>query len=206
MQNCGMAIPFRTCAEGLSTQTVGEDLCSWPASNFGPRTGLNLSEDLFFSFGFHLILGKKKRTKFWVKTCFLFVIFLVFIWFWTGKPDRLWEEKCLIWSLLFSNFLNFLPPLSKNLRTLLVTRQWLCVRLTQANRNAYHSKKKFWKNLINVNGWDDFRFILLQVWHFYKLHSKFSTYIFYNCEVTLHSLTVSAFPLGYFFISIWIPI
>ena len=52
-----MAIPFRTWAEGLSTHTVGEDLWSWPAPSFGPKTGLNLSEDFFF--GFHLILGEK---------------------------------------------------------------------------------------------------------------------------------------------------
>ena len=37
MQNCGMAYPFVTWAEGLSTETVGEDLF----------------------FGLHLILGRK---------------------------------------------------------------------------------------------------------------------------------------------------
>ena len=42
MQNCGMAPPFGTWAEGLRTQTVREDRC------FGPKIGLNLSEDLFF--------------------------------------------------------------------------------------------------------------------------------------------------------------
>ena len=42
MQNCGIAPPpFVTWAEGLSTQTVGEDF-------FWPKTGLYLSEDLFF--------------------------------------------------------------------------------------------------------------------------------------------------------------
>ena len=43
MQNCGIVPPFVTWAEGLSTQAVGEDL-------FGSKTGLNLSEDLFFLF------------------------------------------------------------------------------------------------------------------------------------------------------------
>ena len=33
--------------EGFSTQTVGEDLCSWPASSSVPNTGLNLSEDFW---------------------------------------------------------------------------------------------------------------------------------------------------------------
>ena len=42
--------PFVTWAEGLSTETVGKDL-------FWPKTGLNLSEDLFY--GLHLILGRK---------------------------------------------------------------------------------------------------------------------------------------------------
>ena len=36
-----------TWAEGLSTKTVGEDLFFWPSRNFGPKTGLNLSGDLF---------------------------------------------------------------------------------------------------------------------------------------------------------------
>ena len=43
-----MASPFVTWAEGLSTETVGEDLIFWLSPNFGPKTGLNLSEDLFF--------------------------------------------------------------------------------------------------------------------------------------------------------------
>ena len=47
MQNCGMAHPFVTWAEGLSTKTVGEDLF-WPSRNFGPKTALNLSGDVFF--------------------------------------------------------------------------------------------------------------------------------------------------------------
>ena len=58
MQNYGMPPPFVTWAEDLSTQTVGEDLCFWPFPNFGPKTGLNLSQDLFF-FGLHLILDRK---------------------------------------------------------------------------------------------------------------------------------------------------
>ena len=81
MQNCGMPPPppFRTWAEGLSTQMVGEDLCFWPALNFGPKNELNLSEGLFFwtspSFGQKsgLILSADL--------------------FWTEKLDRFWVEK-----------------------------------------------------------------------------------------------------------------
>ena len=47
MHNCGMHLPFVSWAEGLSTQTVGEDLCFRPAPNFGQKIGLNLSGDLF---------------------------------------------------------------------------------------------------------------------------------------------------------------
>ena len=72
MQNCGMAPPFVTCADGLSTETMGEDLFlaknltkfeRRPFFYFGlhlildKKSGLNLSEDLFF--GLHLILGRK---------------------------------------------------------------------------------------------------------------------------------------------------
>ena len=46
-----------TWAEALSTQRVGEDLCFWPAPNFGLKTGLNLREDIFF--GLHLILDRQ---------------------------------------------------------------------------------------------------------------------------------------------------
>ena len=45
-------------AEALSTKRVGEDLCFWPALNFGQNIGLSLSENLFF-FAPHLLLGKK---------------------------------------------------------------------------------------------------------------------------------------------------
>ena len=38
---------FVTWAESLSTKTVGEDLFFWPSRNCGPKTGLNLSGDLF---------------------------------------------------------------------------------------------------------------------------------------------------------------
>ena len=48
MKNCGMASRFVSWAEALSTQMVGEDVCFWPAPNFGQKIGLNLSEDLFF--------------------------------------------------------------------------------------------------------------------------------------------------------------
>ena len=47
---------FVTWAEGLSAQTVGEDVCFWSSPDFGPKTGLNLDEDFFF--GIHLILGR----------------------------------------------------------------------------------------------------------------------------------------------------
>ena len=45
-----MATPFVIWAEALSTQMVDEDLCFWPAPNFGQKSGLNFSEDLFFFF------------------------------------------------------------------------------------------------------------------------------------------------------------
>ena len=57
MQNGGMAPPFVSWAEVLSSKRVGEDLCFWPAPNFGQKIGLDLSEDLFF--GLQLILGEK---------------------------------------------------------------------------------------------------------------------------------------------------
>ena len=62
----------------------------WSSPNFGPKTGLNLSEDLFFNL--HLILGR--------------------------KTDWFSVEKFFFWSSLFSNFL---PPLLKILRALLVS-------------------------------------------------------------------------------------
>ena len=42
--------PFVSWAKALSTQRVGEDLCFWPAINFGQKIGLNLSEDLYLFF------------------------------------------------------------------------------------------------------------------------------------------------------------
>ena len=71
MQNCSMATSFVTWAESLSTR---KDriwvktyffffLCFWSSRNFGPKTGLILSEDLFF--GLHLILGKKRTDCEW---------------------------------------------------------------------------------------------------------------------------------------------
>ena len=75
--------PFVTWAEGLNTETVGEDLFFWT------KTELNLSKDLFLfwsspNFGF----WSEKRT-----------------WFWVGKFS--------FWSSLISNFLPFPHPLSK---------------------------------------------------------------------------------------------
>ena len=40
--------PFVILAEGLSTETVGEDFFLWSSPNSGAKTGLNLSEDRFF--------------------------------------------------------------------------------------------------------------------------------------------------------------
>ena len=61
MQNCGMAPPFVTWAEALSTQKVREGLWVWPPSNFGQKVGLHQSEDLFLFrfFALHLILARK---------------------------------------------------------------------------------------------------------------------------------------------------
>ena len=73
----------------MSTQTVGEELCFWPAPNF----------------------LAKNRTKFECRP---------FSFFWSS-PDSGQEnrsdsvEKFSFWSLLFSNFLNFLlPPFPKS--------------------------------------------------------------------------------------------
>ena len=44
MQNCGMAPPFVTWAEGLSTETVGEDLF------FGQKLDYIRVKTFFFSF------------------------------------------------------------------------------------------------------------------------------------------------------------
>ena len=68
MQNCGMATSFVTWAESWSTQkdriwvkTYFFIFYAWYSCNFGPKTRLILSEDLFLSifFGLHLILGRK---------------------------------------------------------------------------------------------------------------------------------------------------
>ena len=50
MQNCGMPPPFVSWEEALSPQMVGEELWFRPTPNFGLKTELNLSEDLFFLF------------------------------------------------------------------------------------------------------------------------------------------------------------
>ena len=54
---------------------------------------------------------------------FFFGLRLIF----SRKTDWFWMEKFLFWSSLFSNFLNFLAPLLKILRTLLVRTPWLSV-------------------------------------------------------------------------------
>ena len=40
-------VTWVTIPKGLSTETVGEDLFSWPPPNFGPKTELNLSEECY---------------------------------------------------------------------------------------------------------------------------------------------------------------
>ena len=77
---------------GFEHRNGGQRSFVWPSPNFEPKTGLNLSEDLFFSF--HLILGRKTDLVLGWK-----VFILVFI------------------ILKFSEFSG--PPLSKILRTLL---------------------------------------------------------------------------------------
>ena len=61
MQNCGMPPSFLTRAEGLRTQTGGEDLFFWSSPNFGPKIGLSLSEDHFFFFWSSPDFRQKKR-------------------------------------------------------------------------------------------------------------------------------------------------
>ena len=57
MQNCDMAT-FCNLGRGFKHKNGGRRPFFWSSPNFGPKTGLNLSEDLFF-FGLHLILGMK---------------------------------------------------------------------------------------------------------------------------------------------------
>ena len=60
MQNCGLAPPFVTKAKSFRTQTDriwAKNFFFWSSPNFRRKTGLNLSEDLFFRL--HLILGRK---------------------------------------------------------------------------------------------------------------------------------------------------
>ena len=86
-----MAPPFVTWAEGLSTKNGGQRPFFWFSRNFGPKTGVNLSVELFFFVGLHLIFGRKTDLVLGWK-----IFILVFI------------------ILKFSG-----PPLSKILRTLL---------------------------------------------------------------------------------------
>ena len=76
MRNCGMVSPFVTWAEGLRTQTVGEDLFFWSSPNFGRKTRLNLSEDLFF--GLHLTFDRKNGLIVGVKVFILDFLILRF--------------------------------------------------------------------------------------------------------------------------------
>ena len=71
MQNSGMPPPLVTWVEGLSTETVGEDLSFWPSPYFGPKTGLNLSEDLFLFFWSSPNFGQEKGLGLWLENfCF----------------------------------------------------------------------------------------------------------------------------------------
>ena len=70
-RSCCNSPPFVNWAQGFSTQTVGEDLFFWSSPNFGPKSGLNLSEDLFLFLSSlnvgqenGLILGGKFLTNF----------------------------------------------------------------------------------------------------------------------------------------------
>ena len=74
--------PFVTRAEGLSTELVGEDFL-WP------KTGPNLSEDLFF--GLHLILGRKTDLVLGWKIFILVFIILKFSEF-SGSP---FQKSCV---------------------------------------------------------------------------------------------------------------
>ena len=103
MRNCGMASPFVTWAEGLSTKTVGEDLffglhLFWAKNRtkFEWRPFSFLTEDLFFwyslnfgpnppFFGLHLILGRKKDLVLKWKIFILFFIILNILKF-SGPP------------------------------------------------------------------------------------------------------------------------
>ena len=51
MQNCGMA-PLRNLGGRCEHRNGGRRPFVWSSLNFGPKTGLNLSEDLFFVFLF----------------------------------------------------------------------------------------------------------------------------------------------------------
>ena len=79
MQNCGMAPPFGTWAEGLRTQTVREDRCFGPKNRTkfewrpfflvfiwfcAKKYGLNLSERRPFFFWSSSDFGQENRTDF----------------------------------------------------------------------------------------------------------------------------------------------
>ena len=78
---------------------LGEDLCFWPAPSFGPKTGLNLSEDLFF-FWSSSDFGQENRTdcgwkNFYSDLCYSQI-------FWAPPfqnpasatvPEELWQKK-----------------------------------------------------------------------------------------------------------------
>ena len=57
--------PLVSWAEALSSQRVGEDLCFWPAPNFGQKHGLSLSEDLVFFLLFTLFWPKNRTDYGW---------------------------------------------------------------------------------------------------------------------------------------------
>ena len=58
----------------------------------------------------------EKWDEIWVKT---FFFFLLFTWFWAKNGTKFEYDNIKFWSMFLSNFLKFLPPLFKILRTLL---------------------------------------------------------------------------------------
>ena len=102
---------FATWAEGLSAETVGEDLFSWPPPNFGPKTGLNLGEDLFFYSWSSPNIGPKTELNLSEDLFFLFLFSLHLI---LGRKADLilgWKIFILVFIILkFSEFPGPPPP------------------------------------------------------------------------------------------------
>ena len=108
MQNCGMPPPPLQVGQKLWWHNRRAlNVCFRLAPKFGLKIRSNLIEDLFF-FALHLILGRK-LDQIWVKTFFYFYFALHLIL--GRKSGWFWVKQCTFWSLFFSNFLKFLPPL-----------------------------------------------------------------------------------------------